>query len=145
MDDQFAEIRDHFLAALERDGLEAQLGPVVAKLLPAATWPADLPDNQESRLRKLPNLATNRFRESSKDPESVVSFVFCLRLRPETLVRGSRTVCFRQACPRQKNFAGLVGARRRGWQSEEGGACDRRLRAARFGRPGAVDVGWRRG
>src|SRR5690349_19402478 len=25
MNDQFAEVRDHFLAALERDGLEAQL------------------------------------------------------------------------------------------------------------------------
>jgi hypothetical protein len=41
-----------------------QTGPVVAKLLPAAIWAADFPDNQESRLSKLPDVATDRFRES---------------------------------------------------------------------------------
>jgi hypothetical protein len=47
-----------------RVGDRPAVGPVVAKLLPAAIWAADFPDNQESRLSKLPDVATDRFRES---------------------------------------------------------------------------------
>ena len=53
----------HRATAISDKQLINEIGPELAKLLPAAIWPANFLDNQESRLAKLATHRSHKFWE----------------------------------------------------------------------------------